>query len=390
MGEPASLDPYSPGATDLTYALVRPVYPSLFSLPPEGSPRPYLAAELTERAGSALVRLHPMRWSNGRPVTATDVAASIRRARPPSGFAGVEAHVVSKRIVRLTGPVGDWPRALATAAFVLPRGRARPAVGAGPYRIHSVTPGLEVVYRPNPRWAGPAPRIRTVRATFFEAQDIMLEVMKRRRLDAAALPATVNLGGRLRLAGLRHDSRLGAELVYLDLESSDLDPPERATIAAGVARGALDRGFTRSAGRVADTMAPQPGPNGAAGPYGSIPRDRAAPPQPVLVTTARGDELLVLVQRALQVQLARTGVETELVTIPPRTFYGRPGEVPPSVALRRGMAPPGPGDDPRSLHRFPLLQVATFVAWLPDVTGPAANPTLDGPLWNLHRWTVAR
>jgi len=43
-GEPATLDPYSPLASESTWQLVRPVYPSLYRMAPDGSVEADLAA----------------------------------------------------------------------------------------------------------------------------------------------------------------------------------------------------------------------------------------------------------------------------------------------------------------------------------------------------------
>jgi ABC-type transport system substrate-binding protein len=93
LGSPATLDPYSPVASDLTRELVRPLYPSLYRFLPDGSAVPYLARSLEESGSRAIVTLAEASWSNGKRITARDVAASVQRATEPSGFAGLEAKV---------------------------------------------------------------------------------------------------------------------------------------------------------------------------------------------------------------------------------------------------------------------------------------------------------
>ena len=105
LGDPPTLDPYSPRATDLTHTLVRPVYPTLFRFGPDGSIRPYLARSLDEVEDGARVRLEKMAWSNGRAITADDVAASARRASSPSPLARLRIRATAPRTLELRGRV---------------------------------------------------------------------------------------------------------------------------------------------------------------------------------------------------------------------------------------------------------------------------------------------
>jgi peptide/nickel transport system substrate-binding protein len=154
-GEPPTLDPYSPVASELTWEVVRPVYPSLYRFLPDGKVEPALATSIDATGTSAQVTIREASWSDGRPITARDVVRSVRRARGPSGFARIDsARARGRRLVLLQGRVRNWQHALATVAFVLPGGKADRSVAGGPLRIESMIPGLEVVYRPNPMWWG--------------------------------------------------------------------------------------------------------------------------------------------------------------------------------------------------------------------------------------------
>jgi ABC-type transport system substrate-binding protein len=391
VGSPATLDPYSPVASDLTRELAVPVYPSLFRFDPRGHPHPYLAAGLRAIPGGVRVKLRRARWSDGRPVTALDVVRTWRRARDPSGLSRVtRARAVGRRSVQLGGKVRDWKQALATAAYILPRGR--PArVSGGPFRVKSYTPGLQIVFTRNRAWWG-RERLRTVKVQFVQSLETMLLLLRAGRLDAGAPPSTVNLDDQLDAIGVHHSEALGWESVQLSFAGGGLTTAERRSLSAAVRRRGLAKGFIRDEGRPSTTLHPGPGPAGATGPWSQP----AAPGPPVerrvTLSVPNGDELLELLQRALQIQLRRVAPDLELVGIEPQTFYG-PWKLhnPTQIALMRSAGAPGLGGDGGAFKKaaaFPLFQVATVVAWRDGLVGLQANPTFDGPLWNLSDWST--
>lgn len=387
LGEPATLDPYSPNASDLTWALMRPVLPSLYALAPDGRPVPDLAAALTPVARGVRVELSERRWSDGRPVTARDVVLSARRARPPSGFHGLTVRADGGRAVLIEGRVRDWQLRLARLTFVMPGGRFRPEVAAGPWRIVARTPGLGLVYGPNPQ-AQP-PGLRRVVVRYVADTAIMLELFEDGRLQAAAVPSGANLDGRLRALGLEVDEALGWERVVLALDADALAPAVRKGLAAALARSRAARVLLDDDGRPAYTVHPRPGPGGAAGPW----KQPAGPGVPGLVRLAspEGDELLDLTARALQVMLEAAGFTVEPIVEEARLVYGpwRKGPSPAGATLLRLAGAPGLGSRRAGLPRrttVPLFHTETLLAHVPELTGPEANPTLDGPLWNLAAW----
>lgn len=383
LGEPATLDPYARDASDLTYALVRPVYPSLFRLGPDGAPYPDLADSIERRGGGVVVTLKDAHWSNGREIDARDVEASAERARPPSGFASVRARRVGARSVVFSGDVDDWELTLARLSFVLPRGRARQRISGGPLRIVKRVPGLKIVYRRNPGWGRVDPQ--RVRVFHFHDSGSMREMVTSGDIDAAAIPSTVNLADRIDDAVDLHRA-VGWESVWLDLANSGLSGDARRAVAARIDREALAEGFVRDDGRVSNNLQPQPGPTGAEGSFrapagsGDVPDFALAVPQ--------GDELLTLVQRAVQLQLAPVS-RVDLVALDVRRFYGRPGRLPAARLVRSAGAPgrSATGGASTGFGPVPLFHVATFVL-SKGLEGIVVNPTFDGPLWNVERWRL--
>jgi hypothetical protein len=384
-GEPSTLDPYSPLAAELTWQLVRPVYPSLFRLLPDGSVEPDLAADIARTKDGVRVELSDRRWSDDSPITASDVVASVRRARPPSGFALVdEARSSGNKTVILSGKVGDWRTALATVAYVLPDGLPRKIYG-GPFKISREIQGLELRYLPNPAWPE-STGLKRFSVRFAVGLDVLIGLLERHRLDAATLPSSVNLGERLDEAGIDHASLLGWELLYLDLDGDDSSLDLAAELPGAIDRRALVEDFVRDQGRLSNTLHPGPGPNGATGPF-SREGHEAHLSGTVQLAAPTGDELAEFIQRVIQVQLEDAGLTAELVNVEPDRFYGEWADTDPfDIAVRRAGGAPGDRSERVESAAIPIANVDSVAAWTAPIVGISPNPTYDGLLWNVQDW----
>ncbi|MGI8519099.1 MAG: ABC transporter substrate-binding protein [Actinomycetota bacterium] len=373
LGEPATLDPYAVDSSDLTLALTRPLYPSLFRLLPDGEVRPELALSLDEIASGARIRLREASWSDGRPISASDVIRSVEEARARSGFAQVRtASARGPRTVVLTGEVADWPLTLARAAPVVP---FRGGVYGGPFVLAQRTPGLELVLEPNPRWWGRSVGLERVRVRHIASLDIMISLLKRGELDVGATPSALNLSGRLEAAGLEWAQELGWESVWADFGAADVSPPERQSVVESLDLARMESVFVGGLGRLVTT------PD----------RSRAGsrPLQELDIAAPRDDELLVLYQEAIYEQLKGAGIASELSAIESTEFYGGwLRDNPVDVALRRSTGVPGGLPGAGVADALPLARVSTVLAWRPGIRGPQPNPTLEGPLWNLESWSL--
>lgn len=391
FGEPATLDPYAPLASDLTYALARPVFRSLYRFDPTGAPVPDLVESLDVSGDLATVTLAEASWSDGSPVTSRDVTATIARARPPSGLAVIDSvrRMGPRRLV-LSGSVQDWPQTLARISFVLPASGKR--LFSGPFVVAGRTAGLQTVFEPNPVVVEP-PYLDRLIVRYTEGSDVLLGLLQRGGLDAAWLPSSVNLTQRLDELGLAHEEALGWERITLDLSGSDLTLRQRRAVAGLLDRHSMGQGFVRDAGRITDTLTPEPGAGGAGGPFESIFRARGkGDGVPVQLSAPSGDELLELLQRLAQVQLDSKGFDVELINVDARRFYGQWAlEDPVDAALRRSGGAPGMAGDRgiRALTELPLFHVETVLAWGPALGGIRVNPTIEGPLAHAHEWYLA-
>ena len=373
LGEPDTLDPYGRHASDLTYALIAPVFPMPYRMLPDGTVEPDLAESIETTTTGALLTLAEREWSNGRPITARDVVASIRRATPPSGFAAIEAaHVGGLRVVEMSGRVTDWEATLATAAFVLPRGRLIGGnVSGGPFRFFDYKPGRSIGYEKNPE-AVEAPYLDRVKISFVQGTDLLIRLLEQGDIDAAAIPSSINLGTRLEEADITYDSAIGAERLVLEFNSDRVALQTARAVVAEIDRAKLVGSFIRDEGESLGS-APEKMPEHL--------------PVTLSVGSPEGDELLALIQRGLQIDLEPSVDTIELITAPVSTVYGAwLREAPVDALLIRAIGQVGRGQSIDDRFSFPLASVATFIAWREEVHGIAVNPSLDGPLWNVDQW----
>jgi peptide/nickel transport system substrate-binding protein len=190
--DPRNLNPLflNPDAASVEQQLARLAFEPFIDLDGRGRPQPQLLAEIPTRANGGLsadgrtivYRLRPMRWSDGRPVTAADVLFTLRAILDPNN--PVRSHegydLIDRAQARGSRTIvfhlkRAWAPAVMTyfsygfaAQFVLPAHvlesqtplaraafNAAPTVGDGPYRFLSWRRGEGLRYVANPRyWRG--------------------------------------------------------------------------------------------------------------------------------------------------------------------------------------------------------------------------------------------
>jgi peptide/nickel transport system substrate-binding protein len=273
VGEPDVLDPVfaqSAVARELLGALSRDlvVFDDAWRLVPD------LAAELprveTTSTGRARVRwtLRPgLRWSDGHPLGAADVAFGQRvEADPALGAAGqaFAARVRAMTIVDAGTVVAEWPSpapdvvaprvhaVLPAHAYPAPVegrpfvGMGRAPVSSGPYRLAEWVPGERIVLRPNPHWTGPGPRLPELVWRIFTGEDALEAALRSGGIDAIGEAAGLALDRAARLAedpavSARHRVQFTAGGVWLHLELR-LDHP---LLSRAAVRRALDAAIDR-------------------------------------------------------------------------------------------------------------------------------------------------
>jgi hypothetical protein len=168
--------------------------------------------------------------------------------------------------------------------------------------------------------------------------------------------------------GIAFEAVLGAERIILSFEPDRISSGSARAVVQEVDAGNLADSFVRDDGAL---LAPPR-------------RTTSTLPATLSIAAPEGDELLTLMQRALQLDLQRSGITVELITAPVSRLYGSwSAAAPADVALIRSLVGPASGR-----FQWPLVSVETVMAWRDEVHGIAVNPALEGPLWNARDWWI--
>lgn len=169
-----SLDPA--GSYDLgSWTVIYNVYQNLLKIPPGGNKPTKDAAscQLTNPTTYTCTLDSGLKFSNGDPLTADDVAYSFNRVvkiNDPNGpssllasMAKVAATSPTTVVFTLKAPDATWPYVLTTGAGaivdhkVFPAGKLQPdasIIGSGPYKLTKYTPGQEAAFAANTNYKG--------------------------------------------------------------------------------------------------------------------------------------------------------------------------------------------------------------------------------------------
>jgi ABC-type transport system substrate-binding protein len=390
------------------------------------------------------------RWSDGRPVTVQDVAFTrnvmIDSVRPDGFDHLVAVEAESPKVGRLVldPPLASWRELFSAGRFVLPAHAADapdaaagwdrgPPVSAGPYRLEGWTRGRSVSLIADPMFWGPPPGIRRVEVAFVPDPTTAIQLLGRGGLDAVAPMLGVSWGRRLdAIPGVSVSEAVGPHVVHLVIGAEAVPlVTARRGMADAIDRPRLAEALLRDEAVAADSvLVPQqsgflPAWARYRGPVSSV-----AVGQELDLVYPRG-ELIDLVARYLQAELDRAGVDVDLVGLEADVFHGIfvpqrrfdlaiwPARTGPSPQLGpwvdvEGAAPPLTGLRDRALARLaaeaagggpgvleaaqarlaelapvlPLFQPEVTMAWRDGVRGIHANPTADGPLWNVAEWRL--
>lgn len=232
-----TLTPYT---FSLGYPLVTLVYDTLMWRDAGGVPQPWLARSITRSNGGRrlTIRLRDgVRWHDGRPLTAADVAFTFRyvadRYQPR-----FTPQLEDVRRVRATGrltavidltraspgfddqPLADLPILPRHLWRGLPAGRAAPegpAVGSGPYRLVSAGRTRGYVLRANRRYFRGIPRVGEIRVPIIDDAEETYNALRERRVDMLPLnlsePTAGDLAQTIGIGVKRGASYVGTMLV---------------------------------------------------------------------------------------------------------------------------------------------------------------------------------
>ncbi|CAA9501137.1 MAG: Oligopeptide ABC transporter, periplasmic oligopeptide-binding protein OppA [uncultured Solirubrobacteraceae bacterium] len=375
-----TLTPYT---FQLGYPLVTLVYDTLMWRDANGIPRPWLARSVTRSQDGrrVTVTLRPgVRWHDGRPVTAADVAFTFRymAARPQPRFTPQLAGV---RRVRATGrltatidlrraslgfedqPLADVPMLPRHLWQGVPEGRT-PAglpVGSGPYRLVSARERSGYRLRANRDYFKGTPRVREVRVPIIDDAERTYAALRERKVDMVPLSlpreSADDLDATLGIDLARGPSYVGTTLL-LNVRRAPFD----SVAARRAVATALDLG------RIARNVAPaEPADEGFVHPASrwsaaarvhrfDLPAARKAVRSLRLprlrIMAPRNDPSRLEAGRQVVLALERAGVRATLVEVPGRQLGRAIGEegVPPNFEAAIQSIPPLVSYDPDYLR----------------------------------------
>ena len=336
---PAGAGKLTPLTFRLGYPLVTLVYDTVMWRDRRGVPRPWLARSLQTSDGGrrVVVRLRPgVRWQDGRPLTARDVAFTFESLRG-SGHPRFGPQLRAIRSVRATDrstvvfelrhrslgfadqPLADVPVLPAHLWRSLPAGQGAPPgrpVGSGPYRVAGRRPDGGYRLVANDDYFQGRPAVDRIEIPVEREPSQMAADLRRGRLDALPFTLTPALQQEVRSLGVRIDRGtiyLGTVLM-LDTRhppfdrraarqavARALDPVPIARVAAGAV--AATRGLLHpdSAWAPAEPVQPPAGPALA---------DLDLPP--ITVLAPADDPVRREAGRQVVLQLERAGATAEL------------------------------------------------------------------------------
>jgi peptide/nickel transport system substrate-binding protein len=216
-----------------------------------------------------------VRFHDGRPLTAEDVAWTIESLRGVSlltsksgGFAHVARAEATDRLtltVRMSAPDASLLFNLSDGLFgVVPKGAGkefwRDPVGSGPFRFVSAAQDREVVVARNGAYWGGAPKIERVRfAVIPDTVTVALELEKG-TVDIASNELTLDMVHALEgRPGLKTETDEGSPVMYLNFNVARgplADRRVRQAIACALDRQAIVDAVWRGRARLAETLLP--------------------------------------------------------------------------------------------------------------------------------------
>lgn len=380
----------------------------LYHVDPYGQLRPALAESSVVHPGSegtlweVDIRLRSGCWSDGRPVVAGDVVATLdamRSTQPSQLEALLEARTVDEHTVRLTfsRPYGRWPYLLAGGTSVLPAhvlagsglnayANGVPVVG-GPFRLETHDPGLRATFVAHPDSPLGSPALHRIEIYFTPSYETALGLLRDHKVDVALGYLALNpLERARRVEEVEAAAPLGGTWMVVDWRSGgrvSSSPQRRVVTRDAVNPSELVEGLLGGIGEVMTSTIP-----GLDGPWSGVgkPLGRLGGVDLELLVPAH-QEALHFTARALLLDLRSIGAEAHLVSIEPDELSERAvREADGNVLVRRDLPRPSllaqaPPDAPADLR-------AVLIA--ADAAGSTDALPLDLAFERLHDYAADR
>jgi peptide/nickel transport system substrate-binding protein len=249
-----SLDPHFYNAAPNTN-IAQHIFPFLMKRDAQARLEPDLAESVRSVDATTFeFTLRATTWTDGRPVTAEDVAFSLARLpnvpNSPGGFQGnligiAAVEVVDPRTIRLrtAGPAPLVPGNMAAVA-IIPKHLAetgttadfnsgRIAIGAGPFRLVSYSPGERVVLERNDGFYGERPHWQRVTFRFITNDASRVAAVRAGDVDLIDQVPTHDMPRLAAEPNLRVAQVVGLRLIYLAFDFSTDGSPGGITDGQG-------------------------------------------------------------------------------------------------------------------------------------------------------------
>lgn len=330
VGQPRSLNPLLHPLDPVGRDLAQLIHAGLVRVTEAGEIRSELAVDWTTSADGLVYTFtldRRARWSDGLPVTAADVIATVGFVRS-SSYPGpsevtdlwrrVAVEGIGERAVRFTlaEPYSSFIEACSIP--IVPEEALIPGApdaaelapqallprGAGPFRVESIGPG-GVLLRRNVHYVRTGPWLENVELRFFPSQADAIEALRRGEVDAfaglsASAAGAIHDGGKLTL----REFPMGGHQTTLLLNHGSAilsDPAARRAIALGLNREAM---LDRVPGWGAPAFGPIPATSWAYAREVEVPLDTERSRQLLEEAGWRGSPVRSRQERPLQLQLA--------------------------------------------------------------------------------------
>ncbi|MCQ4082645.1 ABC transporter substrate-binding protein [Streptomyces sp. RB6PN25] len=290
-GDGAPLDPAAAYTID-EWDVLRNTFQTLLSMPPTGTdPVPDAASScsFTDAAGQnyRCTMRSGLEFSNGDPLTATDVKFSIDRSlhiQDPNGpsslldnIASVQTPDDSTVVFHLKTPDATFPLKLATPAAAIVDSKVYSAdkvrdgyqiTGSGPYTLDSLTPGDKAVFSKNPHYKGAYTLNNSkIELRFFKSSEAMQSALQAGTIDVmnrtmtpAQIAALQTSTAKSQSQNIQLTQAPGTEIRYLVFNTNDPSVKNvavRKAVAQLVDREALVRDVYARTAQPLYSMVPQ-------------------------------------------------------------------------------------------------------------------------------------
>jgi peptide/nickel transport system substrate-binding protein len=255
-GDEGTLTPYTYVTGYPGYELMTLIYDQLFLMDEGLVPRPWLAVglEIVDDVTYVLELREGVRWHDGEPFTADDVAFTIAyyQAHPMGRFTSSANRVIDVQVdgessvtLMLEGPDATFVEAVLADLPILPRHlwhdvdepRAMAeAIGTGPYRLVEMRSEQFYRFEANPDFWGPPPAVETIIAPIVRDETTTFQALLAGEIDAAVRPvpagSVASLQARPDLT-IAQGSGFATTLLILDVTRPGLDDPAVRRVIAG-------------------------------------------------------------------------------------------------------------------------------------------------------------